>query len=281
MIASVGLIGNPVKHSVSPAFQTAAFRHWGLPDTYMLWPTPAEELANRVSGLRAAGVRGANVTLPYKTAVVPLLDELDQVAVAVGAVNTIVHRPDGSLYGLNTDVPGFIQALRTAGGEPNNARCVLLGAGGSARAVAYGLVLAGARSITVVNRTLERAEAMLADVLAATELDPELQVLAADAPEIVEAVGNAQLLVNATSVGLDGSSSPLEAAVMTPHLLVVDLIYRNTPFLQAAAKRGARTQNGLEMLVQQGAVAFEAWTGLAAPIEVMRSAAQQAIEEQT
>ncbi|MDP9313106.1 MAG: shikimate dehydrogenase [Chloroflexota bacterium] len=281
MIASVGLIGDPVKHSVSPAFQTAAFRHHGLPDTYMLWPTSTQELTTRVAGLRADGMRGANVTLPYKTAVVPLLDELDGIATAVSAVNTIVRRADGSLYGLNTDVLGFIQALRAAGGEPREADCVLLGAGGSARAVAYGLVMAGARSITVVNRTPERAEAMLADVLAATEFDPQLQVLASDAPEVAQAVAGAQLLINATSVGLDGRSSPLEAERIAPHLLVVDLIYRNTPFLQAARQRGARTQNGLEMLVQQGALAFEAWTGLTAPIAVMRAAAQQALEEQT
>ena len=278
MIVSVGLIGDPVQHSISPAFQTAAFRYYGLPDTYSLWPTPAEELAARVAGLRTEGMRGANVTLPHKTAVVPLLDELDTVALMVGAVNTIVHRPDGSLYGLNTDVLGFIQALRTAGGEPNNARCVLVGAGGSARAVAYGLVMAGAQSITVVNRTPERAEAMLADVLAATQFDPELQVLASDAPEVAAAVANAELVINATSVGLDGRSSPLAASMIEPHSLVVDLIYRNTPFLQGAARRGARTQNGLEMLVQQGAIAFEVWTGLAAPIEVMRAAAQQALE---
>lgn len=274
MIASVGLIGDPVAHSISPAFQSAAFAHYGLPDTYVLWHTAAAELEARVASLRAAGMLGANVTIPHKVAVVPLLDELEPGAAAVGAANTIVRLPDGRLRGLNTDVPGFLRALELGGGRAAGARCVLLGAGGAARAVAYGLVLAGASSLVVVNRTLKRGEALLADVLAATERDPELLALAPDAPELAEAVARAELVVNATSVGLKDGALPLAADLLGPHLLVVDLIYRTTPLLLAAAERGARIQDGLEMLIQQGALSFEAWTGLAAPLDAMRIAAQ-------
>ncbi len=279
MITSVGLIGDPVEHSISPVFQNAAFRHYGLPDQYTLWHTSAADLPARVASLRADGMRGANVTLPHKTAVVPLLDELDEVAEAVGAANTIVRMVDGKLRGLNTDVPGFMNALQAMGFDPNGATCVLLGAGGAARAVAYGLVKSGIRSLTIVNRTLENAEAVLADVLSVTDLDPHLLALTADAPEVADVVAGADLLVNSTSVGLDHQALPLAPELITSRMLVVDLIYRTTPLLQSATQHGARIQDGLEMLVQQGALAFEAWTGLSAPLPVMRAAAQQAIEE--
>ncbi len=281
MITSVGLIGDPVAHSVSPAFQNAAFQHYGLPDRYALWHTPGAALAARVAGLRAQEMRGANVTVPHKTAVVPLLDELDEVAEAVGAVNTIVRAADGRLRGLNTDVLGFLNALGETGIFLDGSACVLLGAGGAARAVAYGLVKSGVPKLTIVNRTLEHAEDVLADVLSVTELDPELTALAAGAPEVAHAVASADLLVNATSVGLDGQALPLAPELLTSRMLVVDLIYHATPLLRAAAQRGARTQDGLEMLVQQGALAFEAWTGLPAPLAAMRAAAQQAVEERT
>lgn len=281
MIASVGLIGDPVAHSISPVFQNAAFRACGRADTYALWHTSSAELAERVASLRAPGMLGANVTIPHKVAVVPCMDELDPVAAAVGAVNTIVRLADGRLRGQNTDVPGFLRSLDVVGFRPRGARCILLGAGGAARAVAYGLVLAGARSLTVVNRTYERGEELLADVLAATELDPELLVLTPDAPELADAVANAELVVNATSLGLKDGGLPLAAELLGPHLLVTDLIYRTTPLLAAAAARGARTQDGLEMLIQQGALSFEAWTGVTAPLDEMRAAAQERIEERT
>jgi shikimate dehydrogenase len=157
----------------------------------------------------------------------------------------------------------------------------MLGAGGAARAVAYGLVEAGARSLTVINRTSERAETLLADVLAVTAQEPDLRFLGMDAPDLEQVIAEAAVLINATSVGLDKQTSPLPIELIMPHLFVVDLIYGNTPLLQLAQQRGARTQDGLEMLVQQGALAFEAWTGLDAPIDVMRIAVQQALEERT
>jgi shikimate dehydrogenase len=280
MIATVGLIGDPIGRSLSPAMHNAAFAHHGLAERYELWPTTAAELSDRVLALRAASVRGANVTIPHKSAVLPLLDAIDPIAEAVGAVNTIVRRGDGQLWGSNTDVAGFLRALALTGFTPRESAVVVLGAGGAARAVCYGLLASGIGSLTVINRTPDRAEALLADLLATTAGDPHLLALGADEPLVAQAIADADLLVNATSAGSDGTSLPLAPEHVPAHALVVDLIYRPTPLLRLAAERGAQTQDGLEMLVQQGALAFEAWTGLDAPLEIMRTAARRALEEQ-
>lgn len=281
MMTSVGLIGDPVTHSVSPAMHNAAFAYHGLPDQYVLWPTPAANLVQRVADLRVEGMRGANVTLPHKTAVVPLLDEIDAVAEAVGAANTIVRLANGRLRGLNTDVGGFLRALATIGVAPRDRAVVMLGAGGAARGVAYSLIQAGVRSLVVANRTPDRAEMLLADLLATTDADPYLLAIGLDDPQLGGLIAEADLLINATSVGLDGKTVPIAPNLIAPQVIAVDLIYHATPFLQAAAARGATTQDGLEMLVQQGALAFEAWTNLAAPVDVMRAAVQAALKERT
>lgn len=281
MIDSVGLIGDPVGHSLSPALQNAAFAYHGLPDSYVLWHTPEVELAQRVAMLRAEGMRGANVTIPHKTAVVPLLDALDPVAEAVGAANTIVRLPGGRLHGSNTDVQGFQRALSSVAFDPAGRSVVVLGAGGAARAVVYGLLHAEARSLTLVNRSVEQAETLLSDCLATLDSDPSLLAMPFDDLDLRQVIAEADLLINATPVGLDGIGSPIAAELLHPGLLVVDLIYHVTPFLRAAAQRGASTQDGLEMLVQQGALSFEAWTGLPAPVDAMRAAAQQALKERT
>jgi len=276
---AVGLIGDPVAHSVSPAIHDSAFAARGLPQRYGLWPTPADELAERVASLRAPNILGANVTIPHKSAVLPLLDEVDPLAEAVGAANTIVRLPDGRLRGLNTDVGGFGRALASDGYDPSGKVAVLLGAGGAARAVAYALLRAGASGLVIANRTLERAETLLGELVASIQGEPFLRALAPDDPELATELRSAALLVNATSVGLHGEELPLQASLLAPHLLVVDLIYRRTPLLAAAERCGARTQDGLEMLVQQGALAWEAWTGLQAPVDVMREAARRALAE--
>lgn len=281
MIASVGLIGDPVAHSLSPAMQNAAFAYHGLTDHYQLWLTPAAELGQRVAALRATGMRGANVTLPHKIAVVPLLDSYDAVVEAVGAANTIVRQADGRLHGLNTDVPGFLGALATIGFQPAGRAAVLLGAGGAARAVAYGLIQAGVTSLVVASRVQELGEELLADMLATTTADPYLRALTLDDPALGAVLEQADVLINATSAGLDGIELPIGPTLIAPRTLVVDLIYRTTPLLQAAAQRGAQTQDGLEMLVQQGALSFGAWTGYDPPVEVMRAAAQHALKEHT
>src|SRR3990172_1548085 len=165
----VGVIGYPLKHSLSPAFQQAALDHLGLDIRYEAWPTPPDSLAETVAGLRAPDRLGANVTIPHKEAVIPFLDELDDLARRVGAVNTIANR-QGRLYGCNTDVERFLRALREDGSfDPAGSRVLVAGAGGAARAVVVALVEAGAASITVINRTFSRA----------TRLVEELRPLAA------------------------------------------------------------------------------------------------------
>jgi len=282
---SVGLIGTTISRSLSPAMHNAAFAAYGLPDRYGLWSVTEAELPARITALRASGMRGANVTIPYKSRVLPLVDELghEPDVQALGAVNTIVRRDDGSLLGLNTDVGGFLRALETAGFAAPGSTAVLLGAGGSARAVAWGLLQSHVRSLTVVNRSAERATELLSDLLEIGAWPDEPQLVALDyaVEALAETIDAATLLINATPVGADGASMPIPAALLHARLFVSDLIYRPTPLLTAAGRQGATIQDGLEMLVQQGALAFEAWTGLAAPVEEMRRAALDARERGT
>ena len=280
---TTGLIGGTIARSLSPAMHDTAFAYYGLAERYTLWSVDELDIPACVDMLRQSGMRGANVTIPYKAAVLPLLDELgcDPDVKVLQAVNTIVRRDDGSLLGLNTDVAGFLRALSTAGFEPSDAGAVLLGAGGAARAVGWGLLHAGVRSLTVINRSAQRAEEFLRSlrVQGSNQRSPHLAALAPSDPLAPSALGAATLLVNATPVGSDGVASPLPFSWLHSGLFVSDLLYRPSPLLQAAAACGARTQDGLEMLVQQGALAFEAWTGLPAPVTEMRQAALRARTE--
>jgi shikimate dehydrogenase len=268
-----GVIGDPVAHSRSPAMHNAAFAALGIAARYDRWHTPAPELAERVRSLRDPRVLGANVTLPHKIAVMPLLDRLDPLAALIGAVNTIVREPSGALAGYNTDAPAVVGTLAQAGLDPVGASVVILGASGAARAAAFALAGAGAAQILVVNRTLERAEELAADVLAASERDDlRLHALAADDDALAEALAGATLLVNATRARWRGDETPLAAALIPPRALVFDMVYRPTRLLADAAARGARTLDGADMLVRQAALAFERWTGRQPPLAVMRAA---------
>lgn len=270
-----GLIGDPVAHSRSPALHNAAFARLGIHARYDLWPTPASALAERVQSLRAEHILGANVTLPHKVAVLELLDQIDPEVAAIGAANTIIRAPDGSLCGANTDAPAFLESLRVDGGfEPSGQVAVLLGASGAARAAAVALVGAGIERLVVVNRTLEKAEALLGDVLAASDTDPLLFALLPDDSELADVLASAGLVVNATSLGWHGDEMPLSPELIQPGALVFDMVYRPTPLLRAAAARGARSLDGAGMLVRQAALAFERWTGQPAPLDVMRAAMQ-------
>jgi shikimate dehydrogenase len=268
-----GLIGDPVAHSRSPALHNAAFAHLGLRARYELWHTPAADLPARVESLRAPHILGANVTLPHKIAVLELLDRLDPAVQVIGAANTIIREADGSLTGANTDAPAFLSSLREeAGYDPAGQTAVILGASGAARAAAVALIGAGLARLAVANRTIERAEALLGDLLAAAERDPPLYALALDDAGLPELLAEATLIVNATSIGWHGNDSPLAAAHIPPGALVFDMIYRPTQLLRDAASRGARTLDGAGMLARQAALAFERWTGRAAPLDVMRAA---------
>lgn len=277
MTRRAGIIGHPVAHSLSPVFQGAAFAHCGLDARYEAWDTPAEGLAQRVAALRAPDVLGANVTIPHKEAVIPLLDELGGQSARVGAVNTIVNR-EGRLFGFNTDGPGFVAALKNeAAFDPAARSILLLGAGGAARGIAFALAEARAAGIGIWNRTPDRASRLARDVTASGGI-----VHTAHAPD----PGGYDCIVNCTSVGMEGTgteaASPCDFAGARPGALAVDIVYKpeETAFLRAAKSAGLRTLGGLPMLIYQGALAFELWTGVPAPVEVMFDAARRRLREQ-
>jgi shikimate dehydrogenase len=282
--ARVGLIGHPVAHSLSPALQQAALDACGIAARYSLWDTPPDALAARIAALRAPGMLGANVTVPHKLAVMPLLDALAPSAERLaGAVNTIVatHGPSGTwLVGHCTDPAGLHAALAEAGTPLAGQRVVLLGAGGAAHAVAGLMAFEGARSLIVAARNGLAAVGLVQDV---GRRLPESATMMATAPlageALVEALRDCGLLINATSAGMSGSgqSSPLDVALLAhcaAETLVCDLVYAplETELLRAARGRGLRALNGLPMLLHQGAAAFTLWTGLPAPLAVMRAA---------
>lgn len=271
----VGLIGWPVEHSVSPAMHNAAFAALGLPWRYTLIPVAPDRLEQELAELKAGGFRGVNVTVPHKQSVMPYLDETSEAARAIGAVNTIILR-DGRLIGHNTDADGFWRALREAGYEPAGKSALVLGAGGAARAVVYALARGGSR-VSVWNRTAGRARGLALDL---QKVGLTLSVVARLSD--LE-LADVDLLVNATSIGMwpHEDASPWPATLpIGAHWTVFDLIYNpmETRLLAQAAAAGARTIGGLAMLVHQGALAFELWTGKSPPTDVMLAAAAESLE---
>jgi len=250
-----GVLGFPVGHSRSPAMMNAAFAELGLDWRYLALPVPPQRFAETVRALAGSGYRAANVTIPHKVAALELAGELSDAARAIGAVNTLTLHEGGGIAGDNTDAAGLLDAL----GEPPPATALVLGAGGAARAAIWALAEAGAR-VTVWNRTPGRARA----------LAEELGVGAAERP------GQAEVLVNATSVGLRPHDS-LDGLPLVDARVVVDLVYGDvpTPFARWAEERGARLVDGLEVLVRQGARSLTLWTGREAPVDVMRRALVQ------
>ncbi len=267
------LIGDPVAHSRSPAMQNAAFAHLGLDLRYAAVHTPLADLSARVAALRAPDYLGANVTLPHKQAVIPLLDALEPEAARIGAVNTIYKDARGALVGANTDAPGLIADLRDGGIDLAGRSALLLGASGAARAAAFALAGGGLARLTIANRSLARAVDLAADLRThPTTSQPTIQAIALDDPDLPAIIAAADLLINATSLGWQADETPLPNPPVAPHALVYDMVYRETRLLREAAARGARTRNGAGMLVRQGALALTRWTGHAAPIEIMWAA---------
>lgn len=272
------LLAHPAGHSLSPVMHNAAFRHLSIAGHYEAMDVPPGQLPEVVAQLRADEVLGANVTIPHKRAVMPFMDDLSPAARAVGAVNTIVN-DGGKLTGHNTDARGFLRALiEDADFNPRDKRTVVLGAGGAARAVVYALLTAGVTGLELYNRTPEKAQAL---AMAFASLGP-VRVLAEE--RLAERVHGADLLVNTTSVGMehgghDPDVSPLPTGLLPYRGLVCDIVYRpaRTRLLKDAAVAGLATQNGLPMLVYQGAEAFRMWTGRDAPVEVMFGAAEEVL----
>jgi shikimate dehydrogenase len=278
----VGLIGDPVAHSFSARFQQAAFDALRISARYELWHTSQQELVARVRALCNGDALGANVISPHKEAVIPLLDKVDPLAMRIGAVNTIVHRDD-YLYGYNTDAPGLLNALAehrlgSTNGDGQvslkNYTAILLGAGGAARIAAFALASAGVAQLIILNRHLERAQLLASDV----QQYYEGPIFTLNDPGFL-IPHPSSLIINATSLGLNGDVSPLPAEVLERFevdTFVYDMIYNpsQTYLLCQARAIGLSTANGLSMLLHQGALSFTLWTDRRAPLEVMRAALQ-------
>ena len=270
----LGIFGWPVAHSKSPQMHESAARALGLQLRYERFEVPPEGLAEAIAAKHAAGIDGYNLTVPHKEAILSLIDEIAPAARAIGAVNTVV-RTGGRYIGHNTDAPGFVRSLEEAGVSVRGARVVVLGAGGASRAAVVGLANAGAAEITVLSRRPEQSEALLRSL--GEELACNLQ--AAPLREAGSRFGAATLLVQATSATLESNPGAQEFAESLPiqalpiEAAVVDMVYKplRTSLLARAEQRGLQTVDGLGMLLHQGAIAFEMWTGFEPPLDIMRA----------
>ncbi|MCL7417845.1 MAG: shikimate dehydrogenase [Halalkalicoccus sp.] len=265
-----GLLGNPVSHSLSPPMHEAAYRELGIDARYVTFEPDPEALEAAITGADALGIEGLNVTIPFKQDVLTMV-ELDDLADRIGAVNTIDF--SGTPTGHNTDAAGARRALEHHDVDVDGARAVLVGAGGAARAIAFVLADAGA-TVHIANRTEERAEELSTAVAGATGHGLE------DLPSLLE---NADVLVNATSVGMEEDASPVPADALDRHLTVMDVVYRplETRLLRDAREAGAETIDGAWMLLFQGVESFERWTGQDAPVEAMNDALRGELSDES
>ena len=276
-----GLLGDPIEHSMSPAMHNAAFSSLGLDYIYLPYRVEKEHLAQAIDGVRALNIRGLNVTTPHKVAVIPLLDELEPLAERIGAVNTIVN-DNGILKGYNTDASGFMKALLERGVEPGGKKVAILGAGGASRAISFTLVERDAK-LVILNRQLEMDWAVELAINISRFLGKEVKALELNEQNLSAVLEDADILVNATSVGMSPNINQtlVFKRLLKPELVVFDIIYNpiKTRLLTEAEKAGAETIDGLDMLVWQGALAFEMWTKVKAPVAIMKAEAIKALKE--
>ncbi len=275
-----GIIGDPVEHSLSPAMHNAAFKKAGLDYVYLPFKVTAGNLPGAITGLRSLNLRGINVTIPHKVAVIPLIDELEPMAEKIGAVNTIVN-DNGRLKGYNTDAAGFLKSLSAKDIDPSDKKVVILGAGGVSRAIAFTLAEKAAEiNVMSRSRTIEEAGKLVSNLsrysknkTLATELNEN---------NLKQALEYADILVNATSVGMnpDADKTLVPRKLIKPGLVVFDVIYNpeKTRLIEDAEKAGAVVIGGLDMLIWQGALAFELWTGVKAPVNIMKNAAAKLLK---
>jgi shikimate dehydrogenase len=269
------IIGEPVEHSLSPAMHNAAYAALGLNWVYVAFPV--KTLPSAVAGVRALGIRGVSVTIPHKVAVVPLLDKLDPVAEWIGSVNTIVN-DDGKLTGMNTDGAGAMKALVDAGVELKGKRLLVLGSGGAARAVAVTLAArARIKAIDLLGVIEDELKALHSDIRARTGTPAEWAILGPDS--LKNAMLRAEVVIHCTPVGMHPKEGEtvVPAELWRPELAVMDIVYnpRETRLIQEARSAGCKIIYGFEMLLDQGILQFEAWTGQKAPEDVMRKALEQ------
>ena len=262
------VVANPIKHSISPFIHNSAFEATNTNGVYLAWEVDATELAETVANIRRYQMYGINLSMPYKEQVIPYLDQLSAEACLIGAVNTVVNR-EGTLIGYNTDGKGFFKSLPSF--KISRKRLVLLGAGGAAKAILAQAILDGVSQISVFVRSssMEKTRPYLEKIQNATGFRVDLFALE-DIQELQDSITQADLLVNATSVGMDGSSQPIPTSIVLPEkLMVADVIYQpfETPFLKWAKEQGNQSINGLGMLLYQAAEAFELWTGKEMPTD--------------
>ena len=268
----IGLIGHPVSHSLSPLMHNSALKACDLNMCYMAFDVPPQHLHASVQGMIALGFVGFNVTIPHKENILPFLDEVDLGARAMGAVNTVVIR-DGKTKGYNTDGGGFLASLRDRGIEARG-EILVFGAGGAARAVAVAMALEGVQRVTIANRSLENAREISRIV---EDLGVKSHAVSLEGGDLKEKLKMANIVVNATPVGMsprENAPPVFDTAYLKTSAVVCDLVYRprDTTLLRAARSRGCTTIGGLGMLLYQGAQAFELFTDLKPPIEIMREA---------
>ena len=262
------VVANPIKHSISPFIHNSAFESTNTNGVYLAWEVDATELAETVANIRRYQMFGINLSMPYKEQVIPYLDQLSEEACLIGAVNTVVNR-EGTLIGYNTDGKGFFKSLPSF--KISRKRLVLLGAGGAAKAILAQAILDGVSQISVFVRSssMEKTRPYLEKIQNATGFRVDLFALE-DVQDLQDNITQADLLVNATSVGMDGSSQPIPTSIVLPEkLMVADVIYQpfETPFLKWARNQGNQSINGLGMLLYQAAEAFELWTGKEMPTD--------------
>ncbi|HIE19013.1 TPA: shikimate dehydrogenase [Candidatus Bathyarchaeota archaeon] len=277
------LLGDPAEHSLSPCFQNAAFQHLSLDFIYLAFTVKAENLRDAILGVRSLGFHGLNVTMPHKISVIQYLDELDEDAEKIKSVNTILNR-NGKLIGYTTDGIGALNALKYNDVNSKGMKIVILGAGGASRSVSFALARE-AKELVILNRTVEKAEKLVSDVRRLIGRCEKIRWGGLTEENIRKELREADILVNATPVGMSPNvdETPVDKSYLHPDLAVFDLVYHplETRLLREARMVGAKTINGLSMLIHQGAASFEIWTEVKAPIEVMMKAAEEELKRRT
>ncbi len=277
----VGVFGDPVDDNPTGVMEEAAFAACGLNYRYLTMKVKEEDLDPAMKSIKALNMKGMNLTMPHKIKVIPYLDELSEAAQIIGAVNTIIVRKDGTLFGENTDGKGFVQALKNKGITSEDKQVVILGAGGAAKAIAVECALAGAKKVTIFNRTVEKAQALADTVTAHTKAAAEGRKWESELaiPE------GTDILINATSIGFSPNVTArpdIFYGTVTEHMVVCDVVFHpaETEFLKSCGKQGAKTVNGLGMLACQGALNFTLWTGEEAPLDVMEETLRKEFSEE-
>ncbi len=275
------LIGDPIEHTVSPIIHNTAFQALGLNYYYLAFKVKKDMLKKAIEGIRALNVKGLNVTIPHKIEVLKYLDEVDEVAEKIGAVNTILN-DNGILKGYNTDGEGALMAIKKRGFDLKDRVVVIVGAGGAAKAIAYYIALEKPNKITILNRTPENAAKLAKSLRRETKVYCEAKIL--DTIQLEETLMDADLLINCTPLGMypNIEKTPVPKNCLRKNMVIMDIVYNplQTRLLKDATEVGCKTINGLDMLVNQAALSFKIWTGVEAPLEVMRKAALEVLEKE-